>query len=231
MITQETNGKILSTDDVESATVTAVLTDPLAAYQKCITCKDHGKNCKGPKLSALQTISNVREYHRRLRDYRKIPMRLIFALTEREISNGTVKDYFSHEEKDFRWTTVALIDNAITTICAELNGIPPVDVPPCPATSSEIREQIEAERNKLQQAEEECLALQAKIAENKGKHIEQMNDFRKDLQERVEWLKSDVRLWRKIAFVLLGIVAITTLALLVYVIWDIITPNAGLFRM
>jgi DNA-binding transcriptional MerR regulator len=163
---------------------TAISADFLAEYEQCITCKDHGKNCKGPKLSALRTIANVREYHRRLRNYRKISMEQIFQLTEHEISNATVKDYFSHEEKDFRWTTVSLIDNALTSICGDCVGVPPVYLPNCPATSSEIRDQIAAVTDKLREAEEECLALQAKIAENKGKHIEQMDAFRQDQQLR-----------------------------------------------
>lgn len=194
----------------------AICADFLAEYEKCILCKDHGKNCKGPKLSALRTISNVREYHRRLRNYRKISMKQIFALTEHEISNATVKDYFSHEEKDFRWTTVALIDNALTSICGECVGVPPVYLPNCPATSSEIREQIAAVAEKLRAAEEECLELQARIAENKGKHIEQLNEFRQDQQDRVEWMKADVQIWRRISFALLCVLALAIFAFIVY---------------
>lgn len=197
---------------------------PIAAhrYEKCITCKDLGKSCVGPKLTALRTISNVREYHRRLRNYRKISMKQIFDRTHNEISDASVKDYFSHEDKDFRWTTVAIIDNALTEICSELAGVRPDEVPPCPATSSEIREKIDAVSYKLQAAEEECLALQAKVAENKGKHIEQMNEYRQDQQKRVEWLKADVLQWRKIAFVLLGIVVVTVALLIGYVVFDFI---------
>lgn len=192
---------------------------PIAAhrYEKCITCKDLGKSCVGPKLTALRTINNVREYHRRLRNYRKISMKQIFERTHSEISDASVKDYFSHEDKDFRWTTVALIDNALTEICSELAGVRPDEVPPCPATSSEIREKIDSVAYKLQAAEEECLNLQAKIAANKGKHIEQMNEYRQDQQARVEYLKDDVRRWRRVAFVLLVLVVVTVAVLVAVV--------------
>lgn len=209
-----TSNGLPSTASIQPPISTAISADFLAEYEQCITCKDHGKNCKGPKLAALRTISNVREYHRRLRNYRKISMKQIFALTEHEISNATVKDYFSHEEKDFRWTTVSLIDNALTAICGDCVGTPPAYLPNCPATSSEIRDQIAAVSDKLREAEEECLALQAKIAENKGKHIEQMNEYRQDQQDRVEWLKSDIKLWRKIAFSLVGVLL---LAIVVFI--------------
>lgn len=198
---------------------------PIAAhrYEKCITCKDLGKSCVGPKLTALRTINNVREYHRRLRNYRKISMKQIFERTHSEISDASAKDYFSHEDKDFRWTTVALIDNALTEICSELAGVRPDEVPPCPATSSEIREKIDSVTDKLRIAEEECLALQSKIAANKGKHIEQMNEYRQDQQARVEYLKDDVRRWRRVAFVLLGLVVVTVAVLIGFIVLNLLS--------
>ena len=86
-------------------------------YLKCITCPDLGRKCTGPNLSPLQTINNARDYHRNLRAIRKIPMKAIFERTEKYVSNATVKDYFSHEVRDFLWTTVALIDTALTAVC------------------------------------------------------------------------------------------------------------------
>ena len=194
----------------------------LAEYEPCITCKDLGRNCKGPKLAALGTIANVREYHRRLRSFRKITMKQIFQLTEHEISNATVKDYFSHEPKDFRWATVSLIDNALTVICGDCVGLPPAYLPNCPATSSEIKDQIAVAESKLQAAEDECARLQSKIAENEALHIDQVNSLRNDQHKRLEWLRADVKLWRKIAFSLLGALVIAVIALIAYVITDII---------
>ena len=202
----------------------------LTEYEKCITCKDYGKNCRGPKLEALRTISNVREHHRRLRTYRKIPMKPIFDLTEHEISNGTVKDYFSHEEKDFRWTTVALIDSALAAICGGVADQPEL-LANCPATSGEIRDQMAAALVTLREKEAECLALQTRIAEQQQKHIEQMDEYRKDQQARVEWLTADIRLWRKIAFALLGVLVLAMCVLAFYLVIDLGNSEFGFFRI
>lgn len=213
---ETTPGGVLSpTMGLEEPIQAAISANFLAEYESCITCKDLGKNCKGPKLAALGTIANVREYHRRLRIQRKIPMRQIYQLTEQTISNETVKDYFSHEEKDFRWTTVSLIDNALTVICGDCIGLPPVYIPNCPATSSDIRDQLAEIESKLHAAETECAVLQEKIAENECKHIEQMETQRQDQQDRIEWLKSDVKLWRKISFCLLSALVLSILTLIV----------------
>lgn len=216
------SGVLSPTTGLEEPVQAEISANFLAEYEPCITCKDLGRNCKGPKLAALGTIANVREYHRRLRSSHKITMKQIFQLTEREISNATVKDYFSHEAKDFRWATVSLIDNALTVICGDCVGLPPAYLPNCPATSSEIKEQISAAETKLKAAEEECLILQEKIAENESLHISQMNEFRGDNQDRVEWLKADVRLWRKIAFSLLGALVLVVISLIAYIVIDIV---------
>lgn len=216
------SGVLSPTTGLEEPVQAAISANFLAEYEPCLTCKDLGRNCKGPKLAALGTISNVREYHRRLRSSHKITMKQVFQLTEKEISNATVKDYFSHEEKDFRWATVSLIDNALTVICGDCVGLPPAYLPNCPATSSEIKEQIAAAESKLKAAEDECIALQSKIVENEALHISQMNEFRGDNKDRVEWLKSDVKLWRKIAFSLLGALVLVVIALITYVAIDIV---------
>ena len=191
----------------------AISANFLAEYESCITCKDLGRNCKGPKLAALGTIANVREYHRRLRTYHQIQIKEIVALTEKDISAATVKDYFSHEEKDFRWATVSLIDNALTVICGDCVGLPPVYIPNCPATSSEIKDKISAAEAKLQDAEKECDELKRQIVENENKYAARIESIRNDHQISIDWLKSDVKLWRKISFCLLSslILSIATL--------------------
>ena len=78
---------LFPTQEKEMSKMEVISSETVATYEKCILCPDHGKHCKGPKLSALQTIENVRCYHRRLRDARKIPMKSIFAFTEKEIIN------------------------------------------------------------------------------------------------------------------------------------------------
>lgn len=218
-LVDQTPGGLSPTSDVPLSPEKVVIAETPAIYEKCITCKDLGVNCKGPSLEPLLTIANVREYHRRLRNYHKISMRQIFALTTKEISDATVKDYFGREEKDFRWTSVALIDNALTYLCG--GGTPPSELPICPASSSEIQEQTEAVSKKLLQAEQECAALSAQIAENAEKHIAQFNEFRAGQQDRIDWLKADIGLWRKIAFTLLGVLLIVLVAFFAYIGWDL----------
>ena len=210
-------GVLSPTTGMEESIQAAISANFLAEYEPCLTCKDLGRNCKGPKLAALGTTNNVREYHRRLRSAHKITMKQILQLTEQEISSATVKDYFSHEEKDFRWATVSLIDNALTVICGDCVGLPPVYLPNCPATSSEIREQIENAKEQLRVSEESCAALQTVIAETESQHIEQMNAYRQDYQDRVDWLKSDIKLWRRFAFSLLVVVFLLIIVFVIYI--------------
>ena len=87
----------------------------ITLYQKCLNCPDYGVSCNGPKLAALGDIMVVRSFHREIRNKREIPMKLIY-LAAPSISDSTINDYFSHSVKDFKWTTVGCIDNALTAI-------------------------------------------------------------------------------------------------------------------
>jgi DNA-binding transcriptional MerR regulator len=210
------SGVLSPTTGLEEPVQAEISANFLAEYEPCITCKDLGKNCKGPKLAALGTIANVREYHRRLRSSHKITMKQIFQLTENEISNATVKDYFSHEAKDFRWATVSLIDNALTVICGDCVGLPPAYLPNCPATSSEIKEKIASVEDKLKASESECELIRSQIVEIEGRHIDQMAEYRQDQQKRIDWLKNDVKMWRKVSFCLMGLLVAVIAAFVVF---------------
>lgn len=204
-------------------------------YQKCVNCPDYGTNCNGPKLAAMQDIMAVRAFHRQIRDSREIPMKLIH-LAAQPIGESTINDYFSHSEKDFKWTTVASIDNALTAICGGRVGQPPMDHP-CPATSSEIRQQKQEAADKLAAAEAECLRLQEKLTSTKGKHIDQLNEFEQRNQKTVDYLKDlaekryqlILRRDRKITVLIIIIAALFSL-LSFYVVWDIMHPGVGLFQ-
>ncbi len=221
-MTEETKteiaGSFSATTDSQLSQIDIFPKDPLSIYAKCITCPDLGISCKGINLTLLKTIANAREHHRRLRNARKITMKQIFALTENEISNASVKDYFSHEEKDFRWTTVALIDNALTAICGAAVGVMPEDVSPCPATASDMREQQLKFASQLQAAEEKCLGLQTTIAENERIHAERLAAAQSYQQERFEWLREDLKRWRCAAFIMIGITAAVIAALMAYIV-------------
>ena len=162
------------------------------SYEKCIFCPDYGKNCKGPKLSALRTIGNVRAHHRRIKDVRKIPIKSIYVLTEKEISNATVKEYFSHEEKGFVWTTVALIDNALLAICGERVGVEPDEIPPCPATSTEISAMMADEIKKRAEAESRCVELQDQIVALQEKCNQKVARVKSEYADGFSFLKTEV---------------------------------------
>lgn len=196
-------------------------------YEKCIACKDLGVHCSGIKLEHLRSIANVRAYHKRLRNERKISMRQIFAITTDEISDATVKDYFGSEKKDFHWTTVALIDRALVSLCG---GVSYCHHHACPATATAVRSQLEAQETRIQHADSECEYLRNNLAEQGENHKLQLDQMQQYQQERIDWLKADIRLWRKIAFALLGVLLIVLAALFVYIGWDITHPHAGFIQ-
>lgn len=211
-------------------------------YIKCVTCPDYGVRCNGPKLAAFQDISSVRAYHRILRDSRKIIMRQIYEITDKVISDATVKDYFSHADKDFRWTTVAQIDNALTAICGNRVGLPPLDSP-CPATSSEISAMIAEETERRKSAESSCTALQTALDEQKQQHAYLLDRVRQEnrgsvdyLKNQVEELKNEKRDYlKRIDTRNRGLVGLSVLCALLavllacYIVWDFLHVGQGLF--
>lgn len=156
-------------------------------YQKCLKCPDYGTTCNGPKLAALGDIMVVRSFHRSIRDRRGIPMKLIY-LAAQPISESTINDYFSHSVKDFKWTTVGCIDNALTAICGNRVGQPLLDHP-CPASSTDIRDQINQYHGRIESLVQENITLQGKVSETKGKVIAAREEVREDYASRVQFLK------------------------------------------
>lgn len=182
----------------------------LPGYYKCLSCEDLGNACNGPSLRSLGDIVAVRTYHKVLRKTRKISLHAL-AEVAAQISESTINEYFSNAERDYKWTTVSQIDNALLAICGNRVGLPPL-THACPASSSEVRQQmaaadmkLAAAELKLAQSETEVGDLQKKIAENKGKHIEQIAQLEAAHEKNIEWMKEDCRLWRKFSFILLGV--------------------------
>ena len=159
----------------------------IGLYQKCLSCPDYGVTCNGPKLAALGDIMIVREFHRAIRDNRSIPMKMIY-LAAPAISEATINDYFSHSVKDFKWTTVGCIDNALTAICGNRVGQPLLDHP-CPASSTEIRENIAQYEDQIGTLTQENIRLQEKVTETKGKVIATREEVKEDYASRVQFLK------------------------------------------
>lgn len=217
-------------------------------YQKCLFCPDYGVTCNGPKLAALGDIMIVRNFHRAIRDKRGIPMKLIY-LAAAPVSESTINDYFSHSVKDFKWTTVGCIDNALTAICGNRVGQPLLDHP-CPASSTEIQEQINAFNGEIDHLKQENIRLQEKVAETKGKVISTREEVKEDYASRVQFLRSEIERrdaisadylarideknkridsLNKAVHALVFLLIIVIVFLTCYLVWDLMHPQAGFF--
>lgn len=159
----------------------------IGLYQKCLDCPDYGVTCNGPKLAALGDIMVVRKFHRAMKNTRKITLKAI-ADASPSISEYTVNDYFSHSVKDFKWTTVGVIDNALTAICGNRVGKPLLDHP-CPASSSDIQDKFLQLETSNETLRAENLELQKKILETKAKVISTREEIKEDYASRVQFLK------------------------------------------
>lgn len=203
-------------------------------WQKCLPCMDYGSSCNGPSLNSLGDIASVRTFHKAMRKARNIPLKKI-ADAAPTISEKTVNEYFSNTDRDYKWTTVMAIDNAMLTICGNRYGLPPLDHA-CPASSSEFRQQIAAAEMKVAaaelktaQSESDMLQLQQKLTDIKGKHIAQIAQMEARHTKDIDWMKDELRLWRRFAFLLLGVGIALLTALVFFVGWNLAHPSMGLF--
>ena len=199
-------------------------TNSIPIYSKCLTCADYGTTCRGFDLVSLGDIATVRAFHRAVKKSHALSLKAIAAEAP-QISESSINEYFSNIEKDYKWTTVVSIDRALLTICGHRVGLPPLEHA-CPISSSEARQQLAAADLKLATAElnlatsqAECEALRRKI-----------DDTATSNTAEVQWLKHDIKLWRRIAFILLGIGLLVLAGLLGYLAYDIAHPGSGMIR-
>lgn len=152
------------------------------------------------------------------------------------ISEATIGEYFSNAVKDYKWTTVSAIDTALVCTCGNRESGMPLDNT-CPASSSELRNQlaaadlkVAAAELKAAQHENNAAGLTERLASVKAKHIAQIELLETTHARDMEWMKNDVRMWRRFSFVLLAI-CLVLLACLVFCIgWDAAHPASGLIR-
>ena len=208
----------------------------LPGYRNCLTCDDLGVTCNGPSLRTLGDIGTVRTFHKELKRLKKITNHAVFTASHEMVSETTINEYFSNAVKDFKWTTVSHIDHALLAICGNRIGLPPLDHA-CPASSSEVRQQLAAADLKLAaaelraaQSETDVAALRQKLTETKGKHIAQITRLEENHAKDIDWLKNDVRLWRRVSFILLAIGMILLALVVFYFCIDATHPNSGLIR-
>jgi hypothetical protein len=224
-----------NTDFGFSPNATPQTPNVVPGWQKCLSCSDYGVSCNGPSLGSLGNIDSVRSFHKALKKARKLSLKVI-ADAAPTISDSTINEYFSNVIKDYKWTTVSAIDNALACICGNRVGAMPLDNT-CPASSSEIRNQLAAAELKVAaaelkaaQGESDAAGLMQKLAANKEKHIAQIALLESAHAKDMEWMKNEVRLWRRFAFVLLITGLILLACTVFYIGWDAAHPASGLIR-
>ena len=208
----------------------------LPGYWNCLRCDDLGLTCNGPSLRTLGDIGAVRTFHRELKRIRKITNHAVYEAANRIVSETTINEYFSNAAKDFKWTTVSHIDHALLAICGNRVGLPPLDHA-CPASSSDVRNQLAAADLKLAaaelraaQSETDVTALRQKLADTKGKHIAQLATLEENHAKDIDWLKKEVSFWRRFAFILLAIGLLLLALVVFYFIIDATHPTSGIIR-
>jgi hypothetical protein len=192
--------------------------------------------CRGVDLTLLSGAAEKRAYHKAIRKEFGFLLKDIYPLVKHVIGKTTTDEYFGSGSGDYKWITVTTIHNALLTLVAQKKGVPLCENS-CSASSSEVRNQlaaadlnIAAANLNLANKEAECEDLRRRLADSDGSHISQIADLQASNRSEVEWLKNDVRLWRRFAFLLLGIGIILLACLIFYIAWDIAHPASGLIR-
>lgn len=220
----------------ESENTSPLLPNPTPLFAKCLACPDFVTGCRGVDITSLSGAAEKRAYHKAIKKEFGFLMRDIYPLVKNVIGKTTTDEYFGSSTGDFKWTTVTTIHNALLYLVAQKKGLPLCEHS-CSSYSSEVRQQMAAADLKVAAAELRAAqyetdldAIRQKLADIKGKHISQIAQLETNHAKDVEWLKDDIRLWRRFAFILLGIGAILLAALVFYLGWDVAHPTTGLIR-
>lgn len=191
-----------------SPNITPESPNVIPGWQKCLACSDYGVSCNGPSLGSLGNIDSVRSFHKAMKKARKLTLKPIVKAAP-SISEATIGEYFSNAVKDYKWTTVSAIDTALICTCGNRESGMPLDNT-CPASSSELRTQLAAAELKaaaaeLKAAQHETNAagLSERLASVKAKHISQIELLETAHAKDMDWMKNEVKLWRRFSFVLL----------------------------
>lgn len=160
------------------------------AYRKCIKCPSLGILCGGQKITALRTIECARIYHRTLRRERKIQLRPIYTAAK-IVSEGTIEDYFGKTAQDFKWTTVAAIDNALIAIIGDRVGQCPIENP-CPDAIVELRDRCDSLVARLNEATAENARLSQALATAEENIKTQLANQRADLERIIRMQEEQI---------------------------------------
>jgi hypothetical protein len=192
--------------------------------------------CRGVDLTLLSGAAEKRAYHKAIRKEFAFLLKDIYPLVKHVIGKTTTDEYFGPGSGDYKWTTVITIHNALLSLVAQKKGMPLCENS-CSASSSEVRNQlaaadlnIAAANLSLANKEAECEDLRRRLADSDGSHLSQLAELQAAKQDEVDWLKNDIKLWRRFAFMLLGIGILLLSCLIFYIAWDIAHPASGLIR-
>lgn len=220
----------------ESMNQAPLLQDSPPLYAKCLSCPDFVTACRGVDLTLLSGAAEKRAYHKAIRKKFGFLLKDIYPLVKDVIGKTTTDEYFGPGPGDYKWTTVVTIHNALLLRVAEKKGTPLCENS-CSAYSSEVRTQLAtAELNaaaanvNLANMQAECDDLRRRMADSDGSHLSQLAELQAAKQDEVDWLKNDIRLWRRLSFILLGIGIILLACLVFYIAWDIAHPASGLIQ-
>lgn len=205
-------------------------------YAKCLSCPDFVTACRGIDITSLNGAAEKRAYHKAIKKEFGFLLKDIYPLVKSVIGKTTTDEYFGSGSGDYKWTTVSTIHNALLTLVSQRKGVPLCEVS-CSASSSDVRNQLAAADLNLAAAnlslanmQAECDDLRRRLTDSDGVHVAQLAELQAAKQSEVDWLKNDVRLWRRFAFILLGIGVVAVFFLLLYVAWDILGADHGFIR-
>ena len=212
-------------------------------WHRCLSCEDWGISCRGFDITSLDSTESVRHCHKAIRKAKNITIKAVADYAKGKIGESTVNEYFGSGKQDYKFTTVITIHNGLLYACSKRDGLP-VPSHSCHASSSEARQQLAAAdmklaaadmkladaELKLSQSEADMIQLQQKLTDVKGRHIAQISQLETNHTKDIEWFKNDIHLWRRFAFLLLGIGVILLAALVFYIGWDVAHPATGIIR-
>lgn len=195
-------------------------------YSKCLKCEHLGNRCTGPNLALFCDIAVLRKYHKALRKARGILMRDIYEAAY-PVSDSVINDYFSADERDFKWTSVAYICRAMLSLCGDLPDNPSLR---CIVTAEAIEAECKAMEGRCSELQDQLAAAKEEARTNAASVKADSRRSIDYLKEQVAELKRDNTALRRALIVFGALAAALTIALIVYVVWDVAHPLTGFIR-
>ena len=218
----------LDTLPCESENQLPLLQNTTPLYAKCLSCPDFVTACRGVDITSLNGAAEKKAYHKAIKKEFGFVMKDIYPLVKNVIGKTTTDEYFGSGSGDYKWLTVTTIHNALLYLVAKKKGLPMCEHS-CSSRSSEIRNQLAAAELKAAaaelkaaQSENDTAGMVQKLADAKAKHIAQIAQLEATRAKDMEWMKNEVRLWRRFAFVLLAVGLALLVGLLISAVFCIL---------